>query len=180
MIINTLPIPALPSAPPMEPEEELQVRPRNKCTQCRYETNTETEIKFHIKTVHGARPKYYRGIKATSYPVGHQQWAALCNQTEHKCKECPSVFSVESMLNAHISRDHNTNYPFSCTHCKNVFRTKEEVDKHVQNMHNVNSSIEEIVIKMSNQMDQMSKRIASFEQSSLTNFPNLPKPMGRK
>ena len=161
-------------------EDEIILLPRTKCSQCNYETNTETERKFHIETVHGARPKDYRGIKATSYPVGHPEWAALRNQTDYKCKECTSVFSVESMLSAHISRDHNTNYPFTCNHCRNVFRTKEEVDEHIKKVHNTNSSIEEIVIKMSNQMEQMSQRMASFERSSLTNVPNLPQPMGRK
>ena len=170
----------LPSAPPFEPEEEIQMLPRVKCSQCSYETNTETERKYHIETAHGARPKDYRGIKATFYPVGHPQWAAQRNQTEHKCSECDSVFSIESMLNAHIDRDHNSNYPFTCTQCSSVFRFKKEVDDHVKKTHNTSSNVEASLNKISNQMDHFAQRLVMLEQSSLTNFPNLPLPAGRK
>ena len=103
----------VPSAPPMEsPQEEVHLLERKKCDQCGYETNTETERKYHIETQHGARQKDYRGVKATNFPVGHAQWAASRNENtlQYKCMECNRVFGLESMLNEHISRAHNTTF----------------------------------------------------------------------
>ena len=99
---------------------------------------------------------------------------------EHKCNECKTVFSVESMLNEHMYREHNRNFNVKCNQCGNVFNTKDELDQHVQKRHSENANIENIVLKMSKQMDSMAQRMESLERSSLTNFPNLPPPMVKK
>ena len=80
----------VPSAPPHEPEGEIQWLERFKCSQCNYETNTNIELKHHIETNHGARKKDYGEIVANQYPVGHEQWATNrnMNKDEHKCNEC--------------------------------------------------------------------------------------------
>ena len=117
--------------------------------------------------------KDYRGINAIQYPVGHAQWAANrnTNTIEYKCKECTSVFTVESMLTRHISHVHNTNYNYICTQCKNVFNTSVELNEHVQKTHN--NGMEAAMMKISQQINTMASRLESLESSSLTNFPNL-------
>ena len=95
-----------PGAPPMEPKtEEAHPLERTKCSQCNYETNTKTELKYHTETPHGASHKDYRGINVIKYPVSHAQWAANRNTktAEYECKECISVFTVESMMTQHIN-----------------------------------------------------------------------------
>ena len=161
--------------------EEVVFLERKKCSQCNYETNTETEIKYHIEVEHGARKKDYQGIKASGFPIGHAQWAAgrNANAVEHKCTECPSVFNIESMLNAHISRAHNTNYGHICSQCKNVFNNQEEVNEHIKKTHS-NQNLETVFLKISNQMNTISQRLESLEQRSLTNFPNLGPQLERK
>ena len=130
--------------------------------------------------MHGARPKDYRGIQATGYPVGHAQWAASRNRAEYKCKECISEFTVESMLREHITREHNTNFSHSCTQCSKLFNTSAELEEHVKQIHSTASSFEATLNKISKQMETMSERLQSLETSSLTNFPNLPTPQGKK
>ena len=114
------------------------------------------------------------------YPVGHAQWAANRNKktVEYKCKECISVFTVESMMTQHITSVHNTNYNYTCTHCRNVFNTNVELNEHVQKMHT--TDMEAVVYKISQQMDTFAKRLESIESSSLTNFPNLGPQLKRK
>ena len=147
---------------------------RKKCSHCSYETNTETEIKYHIESVHGAIKKDYRGIKASGFPSGHPQWAAHrnSNMADYKCSECPSVFNLESMLNAHINRTHNSNFGHNCRQCKNVFNTEEEMLEHIKKTHNT-QNLENIFLKISDQIDTISQRLLSLEQRSMTNFPNL-------
>ena len=100
-----------PIAPPLE-HEDIDLLQVNKCHQCGYETNTNTEHKYHMETQHGACRKEFRGITATNktqYPVGHPKWANDSNKTtEYKCNESTSVFTIESMLNVHVTREHNT------------------------------------------------------------------------
>ena len=171
-----------PSAPPLE-DEDIEFLPRNKCDQCGYETNTETEFKWHRETQHGARIKEFRGITVTNkttYPVGHPQWAIDRNKsTEYKCNECTSVFNIESMFNAHMTREHNTNFSHTCTKCNQIFHTKEEVEEHIKS-HATGFSIEAAVMKMSEQMNTISQRVESLEQSSLTHFPNLGPQLRKK
>ena len=54
-----------------------------------YETNTETEFKWHMETQLGARRKEFRGITVTNkttYTDGHPLWAIDRNKsTEYKC-----------------------------------------------------------------------------------------------
>ena len=170
-----------PSALPMEPDtKEIPLLDRMKCSQCSYETNTNTELKYHTETQHGVRHKETRGINAIRYPVGHAQWAANrnTNTAEYKCKECISVFTVESMMTQHINSVHNTNYKYTCTHCKNVFSTNVELNAHVHKIHN--NGMEAAVIKISQQLDTMGKRLESLESSSLTHFPNLGPQLNKK
>ena len=165
-----------PSAPPLElDDEDVQLLDRLKCSQCNYETNTSVELNHHIETSHGARKKDYRGIVATQYPVGHAQWAKNrnMNNEEHRCSECPSVFTIESMLHAHISNTHNVNYKHTCPQCSNVFNTNLDVTDHIKQKHSGGFSIEAAFQKISEQMSTISERVQSLEQSSLTNFPNL-------
>ena len=168
-----------PSAPPLE-TEDIQWLPRMKCVQCSYETNTKIELDYHIELQHGARPKDYRGIQVTGYPVGHAQWAASRNRAEYKCKECTSEFTIESMLRKHISREHNTNFSKNCTKCSKLFNSNEELVQHVKLTHINDTNVETTLNKICNQMNTISDRLNSLEQSSLTNFPNLPTPMGRQ
>ena len=79
-----------PSAPPLE-DEDVQLLDTNKCDQCGYETNTNTEFKWHMETQHGTRRKEFRGIPATTttkYPVGHPQWAINRNTMLRSWVEC--------------------------------------------------------------------------------------------
>ena len=165
----------VPSAPPMEPEEEGTQLIRMKCSQCNYETNTNVELKYHIDTHHGARKKDYRGIVASKYHVGHAEWAnnRNMNNEEYKCNECKSVFTIESMLHAHINNTHNINNSHNCSHCSNVFNTQEDVNEHMKQKHSGGFSIENAMRKMSEQLNTISGRVQSLEQGSLTNFPNL-------
>ena len=171
-----------PSAPPMESvlEEEVQLLERKICAHCKYETNTETEFKWHVETQHGARPKEAKGITVTSaqkYPIGHPQWAAHKNINsnihDYKCKECAAEFTIESMLTAHIDRAHNVKYIFNCTQCNNVFSKREEVGEHMKQKHSTTNSMETVVSKLSEQLSVFTQRLESLERSSLTNFPNL-------
>ena len=154
------------------------------CGQCGYETNTESEFKWHTESHHGARKKEFRGIVATNktiYPVGHPQWATDRNRiTEYNCSECTSVFTVESMLSAHMTRNHNTSFSHSCTQCSNIFHTKEELEDHTKQNHVIGFNIEAAINKMSEQMNQISHRVESIEQSSLTHFPNLGPQLRKK
>ena len=172
-----------PSAPILE-DEDVYILERKKCDQCEYETNTETEFKWHMETNHGARKKEFRGIIATQktiYPVGHPQWATDRNKiTEYKCNECTSVFTVESMLNAHITRIHNTSFSHSCTKCSNIFHTKEELEEHTKQNHDNGFNIEAAMMKISEQINNISHRVESIEQSYLTHFPNLGPPLRSK
>ena len=165
----------IPSAPPLLPEEDVQLMERKKCNQCSYETNTDTEFNHHIESKHGAHQKDYRGIKATGYPIGHAMWATNknMNTTEHKCNECNSVFSDESRLRAHMSKNHNSNYNHTCKNCSIVFNTNIEIIEHINKTHNNGSNIEMAVLNMSKLMETFSQRLQSIEQMSLTNFPNL-------
>ena len=164
-----------PSAPPLEPEEEDIHIIMLPCSQCSYETNTNVELNHHNETQHDARQKDYRGIVATKYPIGHAQLAINrnINNVEHKCSECQSVFTVESMLNAHMNNTHNVNYRHDCSQCSKVFNTKEDAAEHMKNSHSGGFSIETAMHKMSEQLSTISERVQSLEQSSLTNFPNL-------
>ena len=161
-----------PSAPPYEPEEDIVLYP---CSHCSYKTNTQVELKYHIETNHGACKKDYRGIVANNFPVGHAQWAMNqnMNQVEHKCNECKSVFTIESMLNAHISNIHNGNNRHNCAQCNTYFITKEDLNKHVDQSHGGGSSIQATLLKLSEKFDTFSERLHFLEQKSLTNFPNL-------
>ena len=165
----------IPSATLLLQDEDVQLLERKKCNQCGYETNTDTEFIHHAESQHGARQKDYRGIKATGYPIGHAQWATNKNMTptEHKCNECNSVFSVESMLRAHISRDHNSNYNHKFKNCSTVFSSENEMNEHINKTHNNESSIETAMLKISKQMETFSERLQLIEQMSLTYFPNL-------
>ena len=169
----------VPSAPPLE-DEDVELIERNKCGQCSNETNTKIKFNWHIETQHGTRRKEFVGITATSkavYPVGHPQWAIDRNRVmEHKCIECTEVFTVESMLNAHMKRYHNTNFSHSCTQCIKTFHTKEELSEHIKQCH-VGFNIEAAIMKMSNQMNTIVHRVESLERSSLTHFPNLGPPL---
>ena len=110
------------------------------------------------------------------------QWATNrnMNTNEYKCKECISVFTVESMMTQHMISVHNSNYNHICTDCKNVFNTKEELNAHVQKIHKNGSNMEAAVLKISQQIDTMAKRLESLEASSLTNFPNLGPQLRKK
>ena len=135
-----------PSAPSLEPDSEAEILPlvRKKCQQCKYETNTDTEFKWHLETHNGARNKEQRGITVTSkssYPIGHAQWAANKNGNILKCKECDLEFNIESMLIAHIDRVHNSNFSHACTHCTRLFNTKEEVTNHISQDHYSSNNI---------------------------------------
>ena len=173
----------LPSAPPLElDDEDIQLLERVKCQQCNYETNTNFELGHHIETHHGARKKDYRGIVATKYPVGHPQWAINrnMNQEEHKCNECNSVFTIESMLHAHISHSHYNTNMHTCTKCSMVFNTNKDMIDHIKKNHSSGFSIEAAMQKMSEQINNISHKVQSLEQSSLTNFPNLVPILGKK
>ena len=161
-------------------EDEVQLLERKICVHCKYETNTETEFKWHAETQHGARPKEAKGIKVTSaqkYPIGHPQWAAQRNINsnihDYKCKECTAEFTIESMLTAHIDRTHNVKYIYNCTQCNNVFSKREEVGEHMKQKHSTTNSMETEVSKLSEQLSVFTQRLESLERSSLTNFPNL-------
>ena len=164
----------LPSAPPLD-DEEIQWLEQFKCTQCNYETNTKVELGYHIETNHGVRQKDYRGIVATKYPIGHPQWAINQNMNteEHKCNECHSVFTIESMLHAHMSHHHITNNMHPCTKCRQVFNTNKDMTEHIKQNHSDGFNIEAAMQKMSEQISNISQKVQSLEQSSLTNFPNL-------
>ena len=161
-----------PSAPPYEPEGEIQMLP---CSQCRYETNTNVELNYHIETHHGARQKSNGVIVANNFPVGHAQWAMNrnMNQDEHKCNECKSVFTNESVLHAHISNTHTGSNRHNCAQCNKVFNTKEDLNQHIGQSHGGGFSIEATLLKLSERFDTFSERLQSLEQKSLTNFPNL-------
>ena len=171
-----------PSAPPLD-DEDVQLLDTNKCDQCCYETNTNTEFKWHMETQHGTNRKEFRGIPATTttkYPVGHPQWAINRNTiSEYKCNECTSVFTVESMFNAHMTREHITSFSHPCTKCNQIFHTKEEVEEHMKS-HTTGFSIEAAFMKISEQINNISQRVVSIEQSSLTHFPNLGPPLRKK
>ena len=168
-----------PSAPPYEPEEAIVMYP---CPQCSYKTNTNVELNYHIQTNHGARRKEHRGIVANKFPVGHAQWAMNKNisQDEHKCNECNLVFTVESMLHAHISNMHNGNNRHNCAQCNKDCNTKEDLSKHIDQSHGGGSSIEATLLKLSERFDIMANRLESLESSSLTNFPNLGPRLSQK
>ena len=173
----------LPSAPPLElDDEDVQLLERVKCPQCSYETNSNIELGHHIESQHGARQKDYRGIVATKYPVGHPQWAINrnMNQDEHKCNECNSVFTIESMLHAHISYTHNINNKHICTKCSQVFNTNKDMNEHINQNHGGGFSIEAAMQQMSAQINNISLKVQSLEQSSLTNFPNLGPTLRKK
>ena len=171
----------LPSAPPLD-DEEIQWLEQFKCTQCKYETNTKVELGYNIETNHGVRQKDYRGIVATKYPIGHPQWAINQNMNteEHKCNECHSVFTIESMLHAHMSHHHITNNMHPCTKCRQVFNTNKDMTEHMKQNHSDGFSIEAAMQKMSEQISNISQKVQSLEQSSLTNFPNLGPTLKKK
>ena len=162
--------------PPLElDDEEVPWLERVKCSHCNYESNSNVEIGYHIETQHGARQKDYRGIVATKYPIGHPQWAINrnMNQEEHKCNECNSVFTIESMLHAHMSHAHNTYNMHTCTKCSKVFNKIMDMNEHIKQNHSSGFSIEAAMQKMSEQISNISLKVQSLEHSSLTNFPNL-------
>ena len=166
----------------MEPQD-VELLDTKKCTICSYETNTEVEFKWHRETQHGARPKEFKGITATTttrYPIGHAQWAANKNMSEYKCMECTSVFTVESMLNEHINQIHNNKYNHQCKQCSNVFSSQGDMSRHIQEKHKEVSSLESAILKISQHMETISQRIDSIEHKSLTNFPNLGPQLGMR
>ena len=164
-----------PSAPPYDPEGEVQFLERLICSQCSYETNTNIELTHHIETIHGARPRNHGGVVANTFPVGHAQWAMNRNmkQDEYICNECKLVFTNKTILDAHMSTKHNVNHKNNCSQCNKLFNTKEELNEHMNQSHNVGFSIEAALLKMSEKFDTFSERLQSLEQKSMTNFPNL-------
>ena len=93
----------------------------------------------------------------TKYPVGHPQWAINrnMNQKEHRCNECHSVFTIESMLHAHISNAHNSDNMHTCTQCSKVFTTNKDVTDHIKQNHSSGFSIEAAMRKMSEQINKV-------------------------
>ena len=83
------------------------------------------------------------------------------------------MFTIESMLHAHISNTHNVNYKHTCPQCSNVFNTNQDVNEHIKDKHSGGFSIETAFQKLSEQITTISGRVQSLELSSLTNFPNL-------
>ena len=102
------------------------------------------------------------------------------NQEEHKCNECNSVFTIESMLHAHISHSHYNTNMHTCTKCSMVFNTNKDMIDHIKKNHSSGFSIEAAMQKMSEQINNISHKVQSLEQSSLTNFPNLVPILGKK
>ena len=164
-----------PSAPPYDPEGEVQFVERITCSQCNYETNTNIELGYHIKTIHGARPRNLGGFVTDTFPVGHAQWAINRNmkQDEHLCNECKLVFTNKTILHAHMSNKHNANHNNNCSKCSKLFDTKESLNEHMNQSHGGGFSIEAAFLKMSEKIDTFSERLQSLEQKYLSNFPNL-------
>ena len=164
-----------PSAPPYDPEGEVQFVERITCSQCNYETNTNIELGYHIETIHGACTRNNGGIVTNTFPVGHTQWAINQNmkQDEHLCNECKLVFTNKTILHAHMSNKRNANHNNNCSKCSKLFDTKEGLNEHMNQNHGGCFSIEAALLKITEKIDTFSERLQSLEQKSLTIFPNL-------
>ena len=86
-----------------------ELLPRFKCQGCRYETNSQHELKYHEGTMH--------------------------QQTGRICKRCNIKIDENNTMENHMCRLPGDDPENTCNFCKNQFHSREEKTKHICQHH---------------------------------------------
>ena len=114
----------------------------NKCSQCSFQTISDTKFKRHQISEHGIQ--FY---KCSVCDLNFKSNQALINHVkinhpdfQYKCEhqDCPFDFKSKhfAALKRHLSEMHNGGSLYGCHLCSNTFRRNEYLVKHIEEDHN--------------------------------------------
>ena len=134
------------------------------CDKCEYKSNTERNLKRHIRNIHRDKKleeclicqRMVLNLKLHIKNTHRRENKFQCDQCEYKtytgnlleihfshmhsdnafeCEVCNSKFATKSALNWHVKRIHKVSEGFKCEDCDFITKSKSYLKRHVDNLH---------------------------------------------
>jgi hypothetical protein len=112
--------------------EKEQPKPKHNCINCKYSSNTETELKQHIKMFHVKRDPGITEIRD--------------DKKEHDNKNKPNQEYITQERQDEDQDSENKDPAFPCTHCRHNTKNLDDLKRHITKFHERQIRIKKIAV----------------------------------
>ena len=121
------------ASPPPPPPVEAVVK--FKCINCKFEAETQEELKEHDVEHHTTIECNICKKTFTSTSEVKTHLEEEHKTEEFKCNDCTHSFKSEDELTKHVEKEHDIQVTYHCTRCVNVFHTQSDLQAHTVSHH---------------------------------------------